>query len=199
MAGTADRSEPRSQKSELARTGRQSGRGLRWDMAKRHPNYRLAKIHHNYTVAEIAKRLGVHRNTVREWIRCGLPTIDHTRPTLILGDDLRTFLKARRLKHRRPCRPGEIYCVRCRVPRTPAGNSVIYQPQTDTLGSLVGLCSECDTMIYRRVNPANIEQVRGKLEVVLPKASRHLDESAQPFVNHNLRDGTGDHEEAQRC
>ena len=38
-------------------------------MGKRHPNPRLIKIHRSYTVEEIAAVLGVHRNTVRQWIR----------------------------------------------------------------------------------------------------------------------------------
>ena len=42
-------------------------------MAKRHPNHRQVKIHHNYTVEEIASLFGIHKNTVREWIKAGLP------------------------------------------------------------------------------------------------------------------------------
>ena len=45
-------------------------------MAKRHPNYRLVKIHRSYTVEEAAGSLGVHKNTVREWVKVGLPTSD---------------------------------------------------------------------------------------------------------------------------
>ena len=63
-------------------------------MATRHPNYRLAKIHRNYTVEEVARLFGVHRNTVREWIKRGLPTSDDKRPKLILGRDLIAFLQA---------------------------------------------------------------------------------------------------------
>ena len=57
----------------------------------RRPNQRLVKIHRSYTVEEIA-RLNVHKNTIRGWIRGGLPTIDARRPTLITGSDLRRFL-----------------------------------------------------------------------------------------------------------
>ena len=65
-------------------------------MAKRHPNHRLVKIHRNYTVEEVASLLGVHRNTVREWVKRGLATIDRKRPMLIHGRDLAAFLQARR-------------------------------------------------------------------------------------------------------
>src|SRR5216683_7791116 len=87
-------------------------------MGARHPNPRLVKIHRNYTVEEIALRFGVHKNTVREWVKRGLPTVaDKKRPMLILGADLAAFLQARRAKNKRTCQAGEIYCVRCRSPK----------------------------------------------------------------------------------
>ena len=77
-------------------------------MSKRHPNPRLAKIHRNYTVEDVAAVFGVHRNTVREWVKRGLPTSDDRRPMLILGADLVAFLRARRVKNKRTCQPGEM-------------------------------------------------------------------------------------------
>jgi hypothetical protein len=156
-------------------------------MRKRRPNPRLAKIHRNYTVDEVAHLFDVHRNTVREWVKRGLPTNDDKRPMLILGRDLVTFLTARRAKTKRPCVPGEIYCVRCRAPRAPAGEMVDYVPLTATLGNLVAICSACETMMYRRVNLARLEQVRGNLDITMPQAPEHIGESAQPTVNCDLR------------
>ena len=121
-------------------------------MSKRHPNPRLAKIHRNYTVEEVAVVFGVHRNTVREWVKRGLPTNDGRRPMLILGADLRAFLSARRMKNKQTCQPGEIYCMRCRVPRAPAGNMADYEADSATLGNLIAICSTCEAMTYRRVS-----------------------------------------------
>ena len=156
-------------------------------MGTRHPNPRLAKIHRNYTVEEIANLLGVHRNTVREWVKRGLPTSDQKRPFLVLGRDLRAFLQARRAKNKRPCQPGEMYCVRCRTPKAPAGDMADYQTVTETMGNLIGICPCCEAMMYRRVNLAKLKQVRGKLDITMPQALRHIRESAQPSVNSDLR------------
>ena len=156
-------------------------------MSKRHPNPRLAKIHRNYTVEEVAALFGVHRNTVREWVKRGLPTNDDRRPMLILGRDLVAFLHARRAKNKQTCQPGEIYCVRCRAPKAPAGDMADYQPVTETLGNLIAICSDCEAMMYRRVNLTKLDQVRGQLDITMPQALRHIDESAQPSVNCDLR------------
>ena len=155
-------------------------------MRRRHPNPRLAKIHRNYTVEEVASLFGIHRNTVREWVKRGLPTSDGRRPTLILGRDLVAFLSARRAKNKRTCQPGELYCVRCRAPRAPAGDMVDYVPLTATLGNLAAICSVCETMIYRRVSLTKLALVCGKLDVRMPQALEHIGERAQTTVNSDL-------------
>src|SRR6266540_1559058 len=56
---------------------------------------------------------------------------DGKRPMLILGSELAAFLKARRTSKKQPCQAGEIYCVRCHAPKSPAGDMAEYQPITD--------------------------------------------------------------------
>lgn len=166
-------------------------------MKKRQPNPRLPKIHRNYTVEEVASLFGVHRNTVREWVKRGLPTNDNRRPMLILGGDLVTFLRTRRAKNKRPCQPGEIYCVRCRQPKAPAGSMADYQPVTGTLGNLIAICPDCEVIMYRRVSLTKLAQVRGKLEIRMPQAVLHIDETTQLSVNSDLRKEAADHDYAQ--
>jgi predicted transcriptional regulator len=139
-------------------------------MRKRRPNYRLAKIHRNYTVEEIARLFGTHKNTVRAWVKAGLPTCDSSRPILILGRDLAAYLKARRLKSRQPCQPGEIYCVRCRAPKLPAGEMAEYEPVTEKCGNLKGICPDCEGMIFRCASLAKLPQIRGKLDITFTEA-----------------------------
>jgi len=156
-------------------------------MRKRHPNHRLVKIHRNYTVGEIADLFGTHKNTVRRWIKTGLTICDEKRPILILGHDLASFIQARRAKNKQPCRPGEIYCVRCRSPKSPAGDMADYLPVTEKFGKLTAICPDCDCIIYRCVNLANLGLVQGQMDITFPKALRHLIESNQPTVNSDLQ------------
>jgi len=146
----------------------------------------LVKIHRNYSVEEAAKLLDVHKNTIRDWLGRGLPTIDQCRPILILGSALAEFLAHRRRRNKRPCGPRQIYCVRCRCPQHPVGGMADYKPMTTTSGNLVGVCPACDALIYRRVNFAKLGAARGSLEVSLPEAMRHIDESSNPSVNRDF-------------
>jgi hypothetical protein len=139
-------------------------------MPKRHPNYRLVKTHRSYAVEEIAGLFGAHKNTVRQWIRTGLKPLDRRRPLLVHGSELSAFLRDRKQKNKRPCQPGEIYCVRCRAPKQPDGDMADYLPITERLGNLEGICPDCGAMIYRRASLAKLDQIRGKLDITFREA-----------------------------
>ena len=106
---------------------------------------------------------------------------------LILGHDLVAFLHAQRTKNKRTCQPGEIYCVRCRAPKAAAGDLADYEAVTETQGNLIAICSACETLMYRRVSLARLEQVRGNLDITMPQALPHVGDSAQPSVNSDFR------------
>ncbi|MDH5763352.1 MAG: helix-turn-helix domain-containing protein [Nitrospinota bacterium] len=159
-------------------------------MGKRYPNPRKVKIHRNYTVEEAAELLGAHKNTVRQWIKRGLPVIDDRRPMLILGSDLADFLQSLRTKNKKSCKPGEMYCLRCRIPKSPAFNEAEYRPKTESLGNLFGLCPDCGAGMYRSINPTKLERIRGKLEITFPEGVRRIVDCKHPPVNSDFRQGT---------
>jgi hypothetical protein len=67
-------------------------------------------MHRNYTFEELAGVFGVHKNTIANWVKDGLPCLKERRPFLILGQDAREFLKAQRVDKKRLCKPNEFYC-----------------------------------------------------------------------------------------
>jgi len=152
-------------------------------VANRLPNPRLVKVHRNYSVEDTARLLSVHKNTVRNWLKQGLTAIDDRRPTLILGRELSRFLQERRQKTKQPCGPGRIYCIACRAPKVPAGKMADCTATDPLAGNLCGICPDRDRLIYRRVNLANIEAVRGDLDITFKRPNPRIRESRGPSVN----------------
>ena len=153
---------------------------------RRLPNPNRVKIHHSYTITEAAHLLGVHKNTVREWTRNGLPALTEQRPTLILGTELRAYLTRRRQAKKQPCGPGRIYCVRCRMPKRPAGGLADFKPLTNTNGNLIGICPTCDSLMYRRVSTSKLPTVSADLSLQIAKGPQHINESNHPSVNSDF-------------
>jgi hypothetical protein len=148
-------------------------------------------------VEEAARLFGTHRNTVRAWLRAGLKTIDGARPTLILGSELRRFLGERSAKRKRPTPSGMIYCLRCREPRRPAGDIADYLPRTATSGDLQGICPDCDTLLYRRVNRSTLEVVCDGLDVTIREVDSRLRQRNEPSLNDDSATRSFAHADAQ--
>lgn len=125
--------------------------------ARRAPGARRAKIHRNYTVAEAAKLYGVHRNTVRAWIKAGLETIRAGREILILGECLCDFLTRRRKTRKTTTPAGHLYCFRCRAPRPPAEGMMELVGLRGGTGNVRALCS-CGALMHRRVSLSKLAE-----------------------------------------
>lgn len=165
-------------------------------MKRRSPNHRLVKKHRNYAVQEIASVLRVHKNTVREWIRGGLPTIEGW-PILILGQDLIDFLSARSARRRRPCSPGQMYCLRCRAPQFPAGGLVDSVPLNSNISNLTGICPVCETIMHRCVGKAQIQEPRPNKGITSSQALPRLFEIGKPSLNSDFTKEATHHAKTQ--
>jgi hypothetical protein len=139
-------------------------------MTMRRVNPNLIKINRTYAVAELADRLDVHKNTVRQWQRDGLLPIDRSRPLLFHGAAIREFLTKRNAGRKRPCGPGRFYCFRCREPRAPAGDMVDYLALTTRAGNLRGLCGTCGALMHRRALLGSIAAVMPGVAVQMVQA-----------------------------
>lgn len=166
-------------------------------MSARRVNPNLVKINRSYTASELAARLGVHKNTVRNWQREGLKEIDRSRPALFHGAATRTFLLHRNASRKRPCTPGTFYCFGCRQPRKPALAMVDYIEMRPGTGNLRALCEVCEAIMHRRVRRAGLSTAMPGIDVQITEAPLRLIGSPQPALNC-VSEERGQHEEAQR-
>ncbi len=152
-------------------------------MAMKRINPRRAKLHRSYEVGELAELTGVHKNTVRGWIKAGLPTVDDSRPTLILGSVFQKWWSKQRKASKRPCESGQMYCLKCRAPKAPAEGMVEYVAMTPTTGNLKALCETCGTMMHRRAREADIALKMPGMDVHRTQALSSIGARTHPSPN----------------
>lgn len=165
-------------------------------MATHRPNPRLVKIHRSYSVEEAARLLDTHKNTIRGWIKQGLHLLDTSRPALIHGMVLRDFIQAKRIKNKRPCKPDELYCLRCRAPKRPAANMAEFKALTEKLGNLIAICPDCNALMNKRVNITKASMIAAIFDIRFTKSHEHIRDMAEPSLNSDFKQETDNHEKA---
>lgn len=135
-------------------------------MAKR-LSYRALRATRSYDIEEVATALGVSQGTIRAWVKQGLPIMKSQRPYLILGENLKAFLRERAKSRRVKLEPSELYCLTCKAARTPYGMLVDFIPQTATSARLMGLCDVCGGTCNRMISRSKIGQFCEIFEVAM--------------------------------
>jgi|SRR4051794_15935972 hypothetical protein len=156
-------------------------------MPARRISPRLAKLYRSYSVVELASILGAHEHTVRGWIKDGLPTVDSTRPVLILGNDFQDWWSRRRKAAKRPLKPGQLYCFKCRQPKAPALGMVEYTTTNLTTANLKAICETCGTMMHRRARLAALVAIMPNLDLQRREAAPRIMEREYPSLNTDNR------------
>lgn len=160
-------------------------------MPTRRADPRRVKQHRSYTASELAACFGVHKNTVLQWQRAGLKPLDSIRPLLFQGATVRAFLAKRNASRKHPCRPGTLYCFRCRTPRAPALGMLDYQAFTALSGNLKAMCDTCGAMMHRRIRFADLPAKMPGMEVQVTQGLRRLKGSFSPSLNSDLERQAG--------
>lgn len=124
-------------------------------MKRSRPDIRLIKQARSYSVLELASLFGVRVETVRRWMKQGLPTIDNHRPKLIHGAQLREWLIAKRSKRRIKCGPKQMYCCKCRDAREMLPGSAVVTFRNEKSASIKAQCIVCGTSMFRQSSKAD--------------------------------------------
>jgi excisionase family DNA binding protein len=123
------------------------------------------KANRSYTVEEAAETVGVTPQTVRSWIRQGLPALTAQRPFLILGYALKDFLASAEASRKRPLRLGEFFCLRCKTSTTAAIGLAEYAPLSTAHGRLEAFCAVCEGPCSRLVTKASLTDWTGYYQI----------------------------------
>ncbi|SFD85076.1 MerR family transcriptional regulator [Roseivivax sediminis] len=107
------------------------------------------KANRNYEIEECAEALGVTPQTVRQWIRQGLPALTERRPYLVLGWQVKGWLGARQVSRSRPLQDGEFFCLTCKEPRRAAFGLTERTETADGRPVLTGFCERCEALCRR--------------------------------------------------
>ena len=156
-------------------------------MAPRRVNPNIIKLRQTYDVAELARRCGVHKNTVLNWRREGLASIDGGKPILFLGSAVREFLRERNAQRKHPCGPGRLYCFRCREPRRPAYSLADYESVNAKSGNVRAFCEACETIMHRRVSLAALATEMPGIDFQTTEASSRLSGSTSASANCDFK------------
>ena len=157
-------------------------------MAKSFPSHKI-KSHLVYTLWEVADVLGCHRQTVIRWIRHkGLAADTSSKPWLIEGHVLKTFLGQKQRKARCKLALHHCYCLGCRGPREPDGKFADYVQETVSSGRLTALCPTCGAVMNKIIRRADLEAIQAKVEVTLQQASPRIVSCTEPRSKVTLKE-----------
>ena len=136
---------------------------------KRKHNPNLIRLRHSYALAEIAEVYDVHIRTVQEWRKQGLMAIDETsKPYLVMGAEVRRFLKDKAQKRKHPLKEGEFYCPKCKVPRKSLAKHISVEITGKMLGKrykqalIKGICEICNQRLFRFSSDRQVQEFREK-------------------------------------
>ena len=143
-------------------------------MARKRWSVRRIKRLRAYRIEEVAAAVGVHKRTIQNWVKEGLPLIDQNRPQLVRGSDLISFHEQRHAHRKQRCLPGQLYCLKCKRPQFAAEGFAYFQPGTDgTAGNLSAICKSCGSIVNRRVSNRKLVDAKGNLDVTVVEPETH--------------------------
>jgi hypothetical protein len=148
-------------------------------------NPRRARAGLSYTVQDVAEIYGLHKNSVLQWIKDGLPIIDQRKPYLIHGGDLAEYLRMKRSGRKRSCKPNEFFCFKCRAPRPAWENVADIQIRDKKRLSISGLCAVCRTAVHRAGSVRKLAEYQEIFSIQTLREPRITDCSS-PIVNSDM-------------
>lgn len=162
---------------------------------KRRYNPNLIRLRHSYTFAEIAEIYGIHIRTAHSWRKRGLKVIDEaSRPYLVIGAEIKQFLKDNRRRRRHPLQPGEFFCPKCQSPRKSLEDQISVEITDKRLGKryrqaiIRGTCEVCKCPLFLFSSDRKVQEL-GEKGLILAEHKTTLFGSGDSSLNADIKRG----------
>jgi hypothetical protein len=107
-------------------------------------NYKLIESNRSYSTEKIKKLIGIHEQTIREWIKEGNLECVSKKPILIYGAVLKEFIKNKNESHKKTLNFNEFKCLKCKAISIPKDNQIsIYHNKNGSIRA-TGICQNCN-------------------------------------------------------
>lgn len=112
-------------------------------------NPQIIHGHLSYQIREIMDVLDISQKTCLRWIAEGLPVVPgQKKPILIMGSDLKTFIRLKNSKKKVQLKRHEFYCLKCKAARRAKHGTILKSGDTKK-----GECSVCSSKMTRKIKP----------------------------------------------
>lgn len=111
-----------------------------------------------YTIDEAAQALNKNPATIRNWIKDGLHVMSSSKPYLMSGAAIRTYLRKKHAAAKRPLEADQLYCVCCRAGRKPANMAVLISQIAPKTSLLKGQCGHCSGVSTRMIATSRVDE-----------------------------------------
>jgi len=134
-------------------------------MKKRNINLNHIKKNYAYSTADICEDFGKSKNTIHNWIKEGLKTVDGKKPFLIHGSDLKEFLAKKQNARKFKYKDDELFCTKCQKPQKAWGNLVDILIKAKNKVGLQALCAVCECKMNKGFKLKNLELIKKTFDV----------------------------------
>ncbi|MBL0320176.1 MAG: hypothetical protein IPP74_12945 [Alphaproteobacteria bacterium] len=151
-------------------------------MGKRIYPLNVIKYWYSYDLDEICQLYSdhrLHKQTVRRWIKEGLPTIDKHTPGLVYGSQLKKFLGKQNQMNKCSTAYEQFYCFKCRDARNPYKKQVQLEFRNLSL-QLKAVCRDCKSPMNKGYKLDDLQKLKSLFYVV---DVLELYDSTSPTVN----------------
>lgn len=144
-------------------------------------------------ICNLFNDLGLHPQTVRKWIKDGLPTIDQGKPILIYGNNLIEWMKKRNSSNKCSTELDQMFCMKCQDARHVFQRQIAID-QNGRFLKVKGICRSCKTTMNKNYKLAVLPELRKLFTVV---DVLQLNDSSKPNDKTHFQTNASEHEQGE--